>query len=228
MCDMIDLIFAIFVPACLILATLTGLALRKMCTTRARYRVVSPASFPDLDLAYYERTQAQLQYLGLRHVGDVENVMHSPWLRHFDRVMISDDECTMASFCDARFRKWLRPVHWLGIVRRKAQGIELSTEFSDGTFIATIHQLCRGVVAPDGISLQLYPPSTPPAKLLASHQQAVRERLQIRPEVRVVPCSTLEESINSSQRMHDLRIADYRAKGFLRTVFSTAWPRRRR
>lgn len=212
---MVHLIFAALFLALIVLAILSTLMRNRVYTIQHEYRVVSPADFPQLDMAYYERTQGKLEALGFTFLGDVENVTLRPWSRAMIRHMASSDGLTMAEFYHARFRTWLRVLQMLTPGGWDLRLLEFTSEFSDGTFVNTRNTLgADNITPPQGVYVSRHRRSLGPKKLLGHHQQAVQEWLQDRPGVSLVPHLTLEGNLQVCHRVQALRIQQHHTTGF--------------
>lgn len=199
---------------------------RRAAGTRHAYRLVSWEDFPDLDLAFYQRTQAALEGLGFRILGDVENLTMSKWARNFVRHMASSDGLTMAEVYDVRLQGWMSALLRVSNTPADFRTIEFTSELSDSTFVVTANTLGGDKTPPpEGARFSRHPRSTPPQELLTLHSEAVEEWLRERPGVSLVPHLTLEEDVAACHRMQDLRIAQYRKRGFL-GVFGAGLVRR--
>lgn len=211
-----DLIGPVLIVLSVVVLILTVLMARKASTTRAEYRAVSCAEFADLDLAYYQWVQDRLAYYGFRVLGDVQNLTMSRWARYFVRHMASSDGLIMAEFYAPRLRGWVRVCQMVNPMASDMRTIELTTEFSDGTFLCTVNTAGSDMTTPPpGICLSRYPRNTLPEYLLAYHQRGTQDLLAQKPGVTMLPHLTVAEDIAACHRMQDLRAAQYRRSGFL-------------
>jgi hypothetical protein len=136
---------------------------------------VRAADFRDLDLAFYNRAQAELEAFGFRHVADIEDLTATrqfPGMRTFIRALAGDSGSTSAGIYQLKFRGFYRLLQLVGVLPKKPFFIDLETEFSDGTFLATSNT--RGTdLSSDvpGIQRQIFPAETPIAQLVAAHRE---------------------------------------------------------
>jgi len=104
------------------------------------FRRAATQEFPDVDLAFYDQTQAWLERHGFRCLGDVEDTTASqayPNMRTFLRVLLSNDGTVMAACYHINLRGWMKVLQWIGLLPRVLKVLDLETEFNDGTFLAT-------------------------------------------------------------------------------------------
>lgn len=192
---------------------------KKVFSARHEYRIVTPADFPEIALAYYEQMQHWLEFQGFRFLGDIENVTLSStmrWARAFTRHMASSDSLTTAEFYDIHVRGWPRLLQMLGVLNKDFRSIEFGSEFGDGSFVSVSNTLgANTTTPPEGVYVWRYPRSTAPQQLLAFHAQAVQYLLAQKPGVSLVPHYTLADDIEANHRAQDLRIAHYQAIGYM-------------
>lgn len=141
------------------------------------YAPVRVEDFRWLDARYYDAAQRRLEAAGFRCLGDLENISLSavfPNLRTAIRNFTGDDGVVTASVWQVKLRGWLRVPTFLRLVKGDMRGVEFCTEFSDGTFVATLNNL-----GPDSGSdvreirrMQL-PAGTPVEELMDIHRQRV-------------------------------------------------------
>lgn len=185
------------------------------------YRQVRPEEFPQLDLHFYAQTQSDLEKLGFRHLGDLEDVTlarANPNLQAFIRSMLGDGGTVMAGHYDACCRGTLRLLQRLGFLPRNLRSIGMETEFSDGTFVGTsTSPLSRRMNRPPAIKAHYLPPGTPAAQVLAEHRRHVTQYLREHPGTLPRSFSTLDEVRDSQNRLIEIA-SRYRAKiGYMET-----------
>jgi hypothetical protein len=168
----------------------------------------NPDDFPDVDRVFYDSTQRELETLGFRFLDDVENVTLSrnmPALRTFSRTMTGDDDTIVARIYQ------LLPT---GRGGRDIRAIELTTEFTDFTFMVTTNaeiQLDASNIR--GIIITRLPPSTSASQLVQHHRSAVAAaRSKTSSAVR---CSTMDAIFNSIRRAHAVRAVHRKRNGYV-------------
>lgn len=194
---------------------------KSVYSTRHEYQLTTPAAFADLDLPYYDHMHAWLASQGFRFLGDLENLTLSramPWGRTMIRRMVSSDGVISAAIYDVRPTGMLRVLQSIGMIPRDFRTLDLASELSDGTFIVTSNTLGADTTTPPpGIVTYRYPRPTPPQELFEYHVQGIRYVMSQRPGAQSLTCATLAESLESSHRAQDLRIAQHQAIGFMNT-----------
>jgi hypothetical protein len=166
-----------------------------------KYRWVDAADFPNLDSEFCDETQAALESLGFRLLGDRENLTFSkafPKLRTFVRVMVSADG-TISSF-----HYHIQAITPKG--PRDIQTIELGSELTDGTFLTTSNALqsAPGTTYP-GIDSKRHPAATSPDELLHDHRERLRTALAARPGLTVTRTVSREDDLQFQWRMQALQ-----------------------
>ena len=192
---------------------------KKLYSERHEYRTVSAHDFRDLDLAYYDETQAWLEAQGFRHLGDVENVTLArtmPRARAFIRSMVSADGTISAGVYDVRLKSWMRLLQRLFVLPRDMRTLDLETELSDGTFVATSNNLgADAMTPPPGLDRSLYPRETLPEELLSCHTRAVKQALASSPGVTAVAHRTLDELLEAEHRLQAMKNAHRKSIGYV-------------
>ena len=167
---------------------------------RYEYRWVDAAEFP-LDQEFYDQTQAALESLGFRLLGDRENLTLTrafPKLRTFVRAMVSGDG-TISSF--HYHLQSVTPKRTLNI-----QTIELGSELSDGTFLTTTNSLqsAPGTTTP-GVDCKRHAAATSPDELLRDHRERLDTALAARPSLAVTRTASREDDLQFQWRMQALQ-----------------------
>ena len=174
-------------------------------------RAVEASTFRHLDLKFYERVERELTALGFHYLGDYEladlkGTAQDPGC--FLRAMASADGVVMAAAYQHHGRKWwLRMLMWF-LTRDGMKVVDLETEFSDGSFVATgtCPIVARVKLPPEIDGVQL-PHKTPLPEMLANHLARVEARLHVHPELTVRPVTTLEECHAAQERQDAIKAA---------------------
>jgi hypothetical protein len=189
----------------------------KLYSDLHQYAPVDAKQFRDLDLAFYDRTQAELEILGFRHVGDYEDVTLSrqmPSMRTFIRRMISSDGTVMAGTYHLKYRGFMRLLALFGILPGKPFYLDLETEFSNGSFLATSNTDTGANASPfPGITNQLHPQWMTPSDLLADHRKGMAAVEQQGHSA--VKLATASEYQASQDRMQELKNRHRKSQGFI-------------
>lgn len=143
---------------------------------------IRAADFRDLDHQFYNRAQSELEACGFRHLADIENLTGSrqmPAMRTFIRALSGDHRSTSAGIYQIKFRGFYRLLQLAGVLAQKPFFIDLESEFSDGTFLATSntsgHDLSSAVPV---VQRQSLPQGTPIAQLVAAHREQFARQCQ--------------------------------------------------
>jgi len=164
---------------------------------RFEYQWLDAADFPNLDHEFYDETQAALESLGFRWLGDRENLTLTkafPKLRTFVRMLVSA-EGTISSFLYHIQAMTPKGTHDI-------RAIELGSELSDGTFLVTSNTLQSGPAKTQpGIDSQRHPATTPPAELLRNHRERLRAALENRPGLTVTRILSRDDDLQFQWRM---------------------------
>ncbi len=164
---------------------------------RFEYQWLDADDFPNLDHEFYDETQAALESLGFRWLGDRENLTLTkafPKLRTFVRMLVSA-EGTISSFLYHIQAMTPKGTHDI-------RAIELGSELSDGTFLMTSNTLQSGPAKTQpGIDSQRHPATTPPAELLRTHRERLRAALEARPGLTVTRILSRDDDLQFQWRM---------------------------
>jgi len=181
--------------------------------TTHRYVPATPADFPHLDLAWYDRVAAEFEGLGFQRFGDIEDktitdVPHTVLRPTFIRALVSRDGTVVGALFDPRLKGiWLRLLLW---VFRKLPGkvVEFETECSDGSFVGTSNGIAASVIAlPPAINVAWMPMTTPAATVYAEHSSRLAAHLAARPGVTPLVMRTPEDMMRSQHRQNALKAA---------------------
>jgi hypothetical protein len=168
-------------------------------------RITSLADFPNLDHAFYERYQQQLESKCFRFLADKEDMTMSrvfPHMRAMMRVMVSSD----GSVCSAAFHiRNLSP---------EIKAVDFETELSDGTFLASSNAPDRTLPVP-GVDARHYPTSTSVDDLWQYHQERLSAKLSNHPWLSAVLVRTVEDNIQMQSRQHELKAKHKREAGLV-------------
>lgn len=130
-------------------------------------REIGPHEVPQVPRAEYERAREQLQVLGFRSVGTLEDVTitrSNPALRTYIEVLVHESGTTYAACFYARDPKHPQLV------------VDLETWFEDGTFLVTTNGRLVGMLAaPESIVRNKVDPTAPLDHLWRRHQEAASE-----------------------------------------------------
>ena len=143
---------------------------------------VRAASFRDVDHRFYDSKRAELETLGFQYLADIEDLTLSrqyPSMRTFVRALVGDAGTVSAGIYQLKFRGFYRLLQLFGVLARKPFFVDLESEFSDGTFVATSNTATTDLSSsvPE-IHRQSLPQETPVARLLAVHREQVELRRQ--------------------------------------------------
>jgi len=166
--------------------------------------------FPDLDRSFYEGAQSALESQDFAFIEDVENTTLSralPALRTFVRTMVGDGDTIVARIFQ------LLPS---GRAGRDIRTIELTTEFTDFTFLVTTNA-ALALDAPDirGITIARFSPETSAVDLLGKHRAALAALRAKNPSLQPVRCSTLDAVLTSTRHAHAVRAVHRKRNGYV-------------
>lgn len=187
-------------------------------STTHEYAEVADAKkkFRDLDHGFYDRTQAELEAMGFRNLGDCENVTVNktmPLMRTFLRRMASDDGKVMADMYHLKCRGWMRLLGWAGLLPSDQLYVDIETEFSNGTFLVTSNTGDTPTSGVPGIMDQLRPKTTTPAELVHEHRATLSASEAQGLEARLI--TTVAEIEAAQERMQELKNRHKKSQGFI-------------
>ncbi len=135
---------------------------------------IDPNDFPDLDHEYYDSTALKLEKHGFYKLRDVDFRHASrafPNIRTFNRLFLHRDHKIAAVLAQQKIDITIIPFFYR--FSADYRYVELSTEFSDGTFFITSNT--QGIFEMDveGIEFDFHPPETPLDELVESHGDGV-------------------------------------------------------
>jgi hypothetical protein len=130
-------------------------------------------------------------------------------MRTATRELAAADGVLTAAIWQVKVRGWRRLLALAGMVKGDVRVVDVATEFSDGTFVATANN--RGLdFSSDvpGIERLRFANETPIEEMVASHRQRVAEYLAAHPETQPVRLRTARELRQSVTRAHELKCAE--------------------
>jgi hypothetical protein len=183
---------------------------RSLYAAPHQHNPANPDDFADLDRAFYDSAQRELESLGFRLLDDVENVTLSrnlPAMRTFARTMTGDDDTVVARIYQ------LLPT---GRGGRDIRTIELTTELSDFTFLVTTNaeiNLDSGDIR--GINITRLPASTSASQLVQHHRGTLASLRAKTASLQPVRCSTMDAIFGSTRRSHAVRAVHRKRNGYV-------------
>ncbi len=167
---------------------------------------VSPAAFPEADLAFYDRARRELEARGYRWLADVEDLTMSriyPQNRTFLRLFVDAGGMIRASAYHLHPRGVV--ISMLQLVQlfpRHLRVIELVSEIQ-GKFLVTsnTHGLDR-LEPPPEAKVERLPLATSLADVVSTHEQRITELLRTHPERSPKPFESFEDVLSSMARAH--------------------------
>lgn len=168
---------------------------------------VSAASFPEADLDFYDRARRDLEAVGFRWLGDLEDLSLtrlSPETRTFMRVFVDSGGMIRGAVYQVRPRGLVVLLQAMMRIPRELRVIELVTEVA-GKFLSTSNtrNLDR-FDAPPEVKCERLPASTPLAQVFARHSQRITEAVRKRPEQVPAHFESLDDVIASIKRGNDV------------------------
>jgi hypothetical protein len=159
----------------------------------------NPLEFTWLDLNYYDTKQRELESLGFQKIKDSEFLPQTkffPETRTFKRGFINMEQDIGATITH------IRVVKPKNVLERSIDNriVAFSSEFSDGTFLATNN--ARGVtpiVEIGGIEMLMFEPTISLEKLLDAHEEKIEAICETK-KVEVVIHRNVSELLAASER----------------------------
>jgi hypothetical protein len=169
------------------------------------YARVTPAAFPDADLAFYDGAGAELEALGFRRVADIEDLTVSrvyPEQRTFIRVLTDEGCVVRAGVYHFRPRGgliWLLQV--LRQVPRHVRVVELVSEVPTGRFLSTSNTkgIDRLEPAPE-VRVERLEAATSVATLVTRHRERLQQQVRAQPDRVPSQFVSYEDVLASVQR----------------------------
>ncbi|HTS17239.1 MAG TPA: hypothetical protein VMP11_06665 [Verrucomicrobiae bacterium] len=164
------------------------------------YREVSPISFPELNVPFYEETTKTLEVAGFSQLGDVQNVFfaNKAGFHTFTRVMVDESHTIIADFMDLYHPK----------SKHRPKVVDFTTEFDDGSFLETLNandgqKFCR----PAQMHSEYLPESSSAMEILRVHRERLAEFLRCNPRAEPRLFGSIQDVIAALSRSRALRIA---------------------
>lgn len=170
------------------------------------YARVSPAAFPDADLAWYDHTTAELEGLGWKRIADIEDLTVSkvyPDRRTFLRVFVDGGGVTRGAIYHLRVRGPGSMWSLASALSRDLYLVELVSEVGTSRFVSTSNT--RGLdklTMPRDYDAERVEPGTAVTAVVARHNARLAEHVRRRPADSPQPQWTWEEVLASIQRGH--------------------------
>ncbi len=176
---------------------------------------VSPESFPEADLEFYDRVRAELEDKGYKLIGDVEDLTMSriyPQNRTFVRLLVDRGGMIRASAYHLHPRGVV--ISLLQLVQlfpRHLRVVELVTEIQ-GVFLVTsnTHGIDR-LEPPPEAKVERMPLGTSLADVVSTHEKRITQLLRTYPERAPVSFESYDDIIASMARAH-VAMARHRQK----------------
>jgi hypothetical protein len=169
------------------------------------YARVTPAAFPDADLAFYDGAGAELEALGFRRIADIEDLTVSrvyPEQRTFIRVLADEGCVVRAGVYHFRPRGgliWL--LQMLRQVPRHVRVVELVSEVPTGRFLSTSNT--KGIdrlEPPPEVRVERLEASTSVATLVTRHRERLQQQVRAQPDRVPSQFVSYEDVLASVQR----------------------------
>jgi hypothetical protein len=176
---------------------------------------VSPAAFPEADLAFYDRARGAFERRGYRWIADVEDLTLTriyPHNRTFQRMFVDGGNMIRASVYHVHPRGVvLSMLQLVQLYPRHLRVIELVSEVQ-GTFLVTsnTHGIDR-LEPPPEAKVERLPLVTPLDDLVKRHEGRITELLRAHPERTPVAFGSFEDVVASIARAH-VAMARHRRK----------------
>jgi hypothetical protein len=171
------------------------------------YARVSPAAFPEADLAFYDRSTAELEAAGFRRIADVEDLTLSrvyPERRTFLRVFVDEGGAIRAAIYHLRVRGGGAAIlSAVGMAPRDIHVFEMITEVPRGQFTATSNT--KGLdklTAPKEVDVERLDVDATLSQVATRHRARLTERARRRGSDAPVPMWTWDDVLSSIQRGH--------------------------
>jgi len=186
---------------------------KAMYGTIHEFRPASDEDFESLDPQLYEDAQDHLEKLGYRHLGDVvdQTIEETNGMTTVLRVMSSTEGSVAAGVYHFK-----PPAMPRGFEGKDMVMLDLSTEFSDGSFLLTANtkglDLTTTATGLHRIRLEL---DTPIEQLVAAHETEKQKLLAAKQGVSVVTIHTLSDALESEKRQQAVKNAFRKQIGFV-------------
>jgi hypothetical protein len=169
------------------------------------FRPAEADDFDGLDRGYYDTTTSKLAELGFRRLGDLvdETIEESTGNVTPIRVLASTDGTTQVGLY--HFKLPQMPVKFEG---QEMRICDVSSEFSDGTFLLTSNTQSSDLMTPPPrIVKRQHPLQTPPLQLIEAHESEKQKLLAAKSAAGVtcVVVGTLDDAIESEKRQQQAK-----------------------
>jgi hypothetical protein len=177
------------------------------------FRAAEEEDFEGLSDVYYEQTKRALEEKGFRHLGDVvdSTIEEQNGISPPIRVLASVDGATQVGIYHVKL------LHVpSALAGRDMLMCDVSTEFSDGTFLLTSNtQESDLTTPPPRIQRRQHPLETTPLNLVAAHDAEKEKLLAAKPGVDCVRVSTLDDALESEKRQQEAKNAFRKEIGYV-------------
>jgi len=176
------------------------------------YRPAEDEDFEGLDRSFYDGTRDLLAAQGFTHLGDIVDATIEEKTDHATpiRVLNAPGGTTQASLYHFKLPKMHGP---LGDTPRLM--IDVTTEFSDGSFLMTSNTQGSDLMTPPPlITRKHFPLGTPVTDVIAAHEAEKQTILASKPGVTAVVMTTIEQVITSEKRQQAIKNAFRQGIGF--------------
>jgi hypothetical protein len=163
----------------------------------------NPKKFPQLDHAWLNRAQQELENLGFKFLQDVENLTlaRKSGLKTFLRCHLSRDGSTMATLY--HFKPGIL-VRVLGA--KESRVFDVETQFSNGDWVCTGNAEAAGALqSPPGVDTLQMPGGTSIQTVLQAHQTRVTNKLTRNSSVRPLQMSTIEDVLRAQNELQAIK-----------------------
>jgi hypothetical protein len=177
------------------------------------FRNADDEDFESVDRKFYDDAQQRFAELGFRHLGDIvdQTIEQTNGLTTVVRVMSSTDGSTTAGVY--HFKPPMMP---RGFEGKDLVMVDLSTEFSDGTFLLTSNT--KGLdltTTPTGLHRMQHELTTPIEQLVAAHETEKQKLLAAKQGATVVTINTLSDALESEKRQQAVKNAFRKQIGYV-------------
>ncbi len=182
------------------------------------FRSARDQDFEKVDRRFYDEAQQRFAELGFRHLGDIvdQTIEETRGLTTVVRVMSSTDGSTTAGVYHFKPPQMPRGFEGKDLIM-----VDLSTEFSDGTFLLTSNT--KGLdltTTPTGLHKVQHELDTPIERLVAAHETEKQKLLVAKQQqggqgASVVTINTLGDALASEKRQQQVKNAFRKTIGYV-------------
>jgi hypothetical protein len=170
------------------------------------YARVSPAAFPDADMAWYDRATAEFEAKGWKRLADIEDLTVSrvyPDRRTFLRVFVDGGGITRAAIYHIRVRGPGSLWQMVSSAQRDLHLIEVVSEVARGRFLSTSNTRALDKLSvPKDYDVERLEQGTALAAVIARHHARLAEHIKRRGADAPAPQWSWEDVLASIQRGH--------------------------